>query len=107
MTEQTYVFEPWVCPMVRHGSTDYVVDLKRGHFRQLSSPFEVIEFESDRGQEMCAAVGVITCSCCKISVMFHAAPFGLYCIRCGTAIGVDDRQTDMVRREKAVAVVTV
>ena len=37
-----------------------MVDLKRGHFRQLSSPFEVIEFDSNRGKEMCAAVGDVT-----------------------------------------------
>ncbi len=50
MNQQTYVFEPRVYPRVKSGDTDYVVDLKRGHFRRLSHPFEVIEFDSERGK---------------------------------------------------------
>ena len=32
--------------------TRYVVDLKLGQFRRLSSPFEVIEFDSEWGKGM-------------------------------------------------------
>ena len=35
----------------------HIVDLKLGHVRQLSSPSEVIEFESKRRKGMCVAVG--------------------------------------------------
>ena len=44
-------------PGIEHWGTRYVVDLKRRHFRQLSSPFEVIEFGSERGKGMCVVVG--------------------------------------------------
>ena len=77
MKQETYVFEPRVYPRIKSGDTDYVVDLKRGHFRRVSSPFEVIEFESEPGQMMCATVGVITCSICKTSVMHHGVLLGL------------------------------
>ncbi len=60
---------PWLLPVI----------IKLGHFRQLSSPFEVIEFESDRGKEMCGAVGVIRCSRCKVSVM-HQRVAGVCCV---------------------------
>ena len=42
--------------MIEHWGTRHVVGLKLGHLRQLSSPFEVIEFESERGKGMWAVV---------------------------------------------------
>ena len=54
-------FEPWVFPVIEfHGR--YVVDLKRSLFRELSSPYEAIEFGSERGRQLCAAAGVVTCN---------------------------------------------
>ena len=47
-----------VIAMIEHWGTQYMVTLKLGHFRQLSSPYEVIEFGSEWGKEMCVAVGV-------------------------------------------------
>ncbi len=38
-----------VIAMIEHWGTQYMVTLKLGHFRQLSSPFEVIEFWSGEG----------------------------------------------------------
>ena len=38
--------------MIEHWGTRYLGDLKLGHFRQQSSPFEVSEFESERGKGM-------------------------------------------------------
>ena len=105
MNEQTYVFEPRVYPIIKSGDTDYVVDLKRGHFRRPLSPFEVVEFESEPGRSMCAAVGAITCSICKVRVMHHGVPLGLYCIRCGHRIGTNGTQPEPMQREEPLAVV--
>ena len=44
-------------PVIKHSGTRHGVDLKLGHFRQLSRPFAVIEFGSKRGKEVCGVVG--------------------------------------------------
>ena len=62
MESRRHMPEPWLLPVVEHWGTRYVEHLKSGHFRHLSSPFEVVEFESDRGKEMWARVGVVACS---------------------------------------------
>ena len=41
-----------VTAVIEHWGTQYMVTLKLGHVRQLSSPFEVIEFELGRGRVM-------------------------------------------------------
>ena len=105
MKQETYLLEPWVYPSIKSGDTDYVVDLNRGHFRRLSSPFEVVEFESEPGRSMCPAIGVITCSICKVSVMHHGVRLGLYCIRCGNRIGTNGTQPEPMQREEPLAVV--
>ncbi len=46
--------------MIEHRGTRYVVDPKLGHFRQLSSPFEVIEFDSERGKGMPWRIPTVT-----------------------------------------------
>ncbi len=56
---------------------------KLGHFRQQSSPFEVIEFDSDRGKEMCGVVGVMACSRCRGSVLRRGVEVGVCCVGCG------------------------
>ena len=68
METQTCVLKPWVHPLIEfHGR--YVVDLKRGHFRQLTGPYETIQFDSERGQELCAAAGVVICSACGLAML--------------------------------------
>ena len=46
-----------------------MVDLKLRHFRKLASPYEVIEFDSQLGQELCGAIGIVTCDGCRSCVM--------------------------------------
>ncbi len=58
MKSKRYMPEPWLLPVIEPWGTRYVVDLKLGHFMQLSSPFEVIEFELEWGKGKCGVVGV-------------------------------------------------
>ena len=81
MENKSYMPEPWLFPVVEHWGTRYVVDLKVGHFGQLSSPFEVIRFGADWGKGMCVAVGVVRCSSCGICVVHNGV--GVCCVRCG------------------------
>jgi len=72
MKTEVVQFEPWVVPVIEfHGK--YVVDMKRGHFRELSSPYDAIEFGSERGRELCAAAGVVVCRGCGMAVMVPTA----------------------------------
>ena len=74
----------------------YVVDLKRGHFRELSSPYEAIEFGSVRGRELCAAAGVVRCNLCGMAIMVSAAvkPSQVSCVRCRAVAG-DAKQKEI------------
>ena len=53
--------------MIEHWGRRYVLDLKVGHFRQLSSPFEVIEFESERGKGIGVVVGMMAYLSCRVT----------------------------------------
>ena len=94
MQTRVVQFEPWVLPVIEfHGK--YVVDLKLGHFRELSSPYEAIEFGSERGRELCAAVGVVRCNLCGMAVIVPAAvkPNHLSCVHCRAV--ADDPENKM------------
>ncbi len=58
MESGKFIVERWLLPVIDHWGTQYVVGLKLGHFRQLLCPFEVIEFESDRGRGRGPAIPV-------------------------------------------------
>ena len=94
MQTRVVQFEPWVLPVIEfHGK--YVVDLKLGHFRELSSPYEAIEFGSERGRQLCAAVGVVRCNLCGMAIMVSTAvkPSQVSCVRCRAA--ADDSENKM------------
>ncbi len=68
-----------------------MVDLKLGHFRQLSIPGEVTESESDRGKEMCAGIGMFACSRCRVSVMHGGVVATVCCVGCVKGVGEKER----------------
>ena len=85
MGTEVVQFEPWVFPVIEfHGR--YVVDLKRGHFRQLENPYEAIGFDSPKGRTLCGATGTVMCQDCHTSVMIELPSVGLRCMRCGGVI---------------------
>lgn len=81
-----WIREPWLNPVLEQGVARYIVDLKLQHFRQLSSPYEAIEFESQQGRELCTAAGIVTCCQCESSAMV-ANRANVHCPRCGSVIG--------------------
>ena len=85
MEARVVELEPWVLPVIDfHGR--YVVDLKRGHFRQLENPYEAIPFSSQRGRALCGATGIVTCQDCHTSFMIGVPSVSLRCMRCGSLI---------------------
>ncbi len=85
MGTEVVQFEPWVFPVIEFHSR-YVVDLKRGHFRQLANPYEAIAFDSPKERALCGATGIVMCQDCHTSVMIGVPSVGLRCIRCGCVI---------------------
>lgn len=67
MKKQIGVFGPSLYPVVERNGARYVVDLKLGHFRGLSSPFHVISFSCSWGKNLAAAVGIRSRKECGIN----------------------------------------
>ena len=85
MEARVVQIEPWVFPVIAfHGR--FVVDLKRGHFRQLENPYEAVGFDSPQGRRLCGAIGIVTCQDCRTSAMIGVEGVGLRCMRCGSII---------------------
>ncbi len=89
---ETYISEPWMSVIVEKQDLKYVVDLKLRHFRKLTSPYEVIEFDSEQGQELCGAMGIVTCDGCRSSVLVGCRREAIGCVRCGQYLGMDVKQ---------------
>jgi hypothetical protein len=89
---ETWIQEPWLSVIVEKQDVRYVVDLRLRHFRKLASPYDVIEFDSDQGQELCGAVGIATCDGCRSSVMVGCRREAIRCVRCGQRLGVEVEQ---------------
>ena len=79
----------WDDELIRHIEQHGVrclVDLKTGHFRQLVSPYEALEFGSERGRELAAAAGVRTCHRCATSFIAAATSVDMRCVKCAEPI---------------------
>jgi len=83
MEKQICVYSPTLLPIIEQSGTRYVVDLEMGHFRQLTSPYEGLSFESERGQELATAAGVRTCRRCETSFIAPGTGIGIRCVNCG------------------------
>ena len=44
MTREIWVYGPTLAPIIEQHGSRYLVDLKRGHFRGLTSPYEALPF---------------------------------------------------------------
>ncbi len=102
---ETYIAEPWLSVIVEKQAVRYVVDLRLRHFRKLASPYELIEFDTEQGQELCGAVGIVTCDGCRSSVMVGCRREAIRCVRCGQCLGVEVRQLMQMNALTEVAVV--
>jgi len=80
--------KPVVLPVVRLGGVAYFVDLSLRQFRETMNPRNYVDFDSVKGQELCAQVGVVTCLSCGASVIVSASLHEdqLRCVRCGLGL---------------------
>ena len=64
---------PWVLPVVRHGATQYFVDLRLRQFRNVQKPHECWDFESEEGKQMCERCGIVMCRECRMAAIVSPA----------------------------------
>ena len=55
---------PKVLPMVYLGTKTWFVDLRLRQFRDVSDPYDYVDFASDRGRQMCDQANIISCPDC-------------------------------------------
>ena len=100
MRPEVVVLGPWLHPMIEVHGSKYVIDLKLGHFRELASPYEAIAFDSDRGRELCVAIGLVSCRQCGTTAITAENNIGLRCVKCGS---MTDNNREEQPEEEALA----
>jgi len=64
---------PWVLPIVQHGATQYFADLRLRQFRNVEDPHDYVDFDSDKGQQMCEQAGIVVCRECQMAAIISRA----------------------------------
>ena len=101
MEKQIYVIDPWVQPIIEQHGMKYVIYLKLGHFRELAASYATIDFDSEKGRDLSAAVGIVTCRHCSTSAITAEKRIGLRCLKCGS---MTDRRREEQPEEEALGV---
>lgn len=60
-------------PIVQHGPTQYFIDLRLRQFRNVRTPHNYVEFNSEQGRQMCEEVGVVVCRECQMAAIVSVA----------------------------------
>jgi len=63
---------PWVLPMVQHGPTQYFTDLRLRQFRNVQNPHDCVDFNSEKGKQMCECCGIVMCRECRLAAIISA-----------------------------------
>lgn len=64
---------PGDLPMVRHGPTQYVVDLQHKQFRRVGISYQCCDFASEQGREMREQSGIVVCRECQMAAIISPA----------------------------------
>ncbi len=64
---------PWVLPIIQHGPTQYFVDLRLRLFRNVKDPHDYVDFDSEKGRQMCERVGIVVCRECQMAAIISSA----------------------------------
>lgn len=60
-------------PIVQVGPTQYFADLRLRQFRDVESPHDYVDFDSEQGQQMCEQTGVVVCRECRMTAIVSTA----------------------------------
>ena len=102
---EIWIPEPWMSVVLETYGIRYIVDVKLRHFRRLSWPYEVIQFDSDQGLDLCGAVGIVTCDDFRTSVIVRCRRETIWCVRCGEgfcAVTGQSQQAEIVAESVVV-----
>ena len=77
-----------VLPTIVLGGKGYFIDLQARLFKETMNPRNYVDFDSVKGEELCAQAGVVTCLSCGASVIVPESlrEEQLRCVRCGIFI---------------------
>ena len=64
---------PWVLPIIQHGPTQYFADLRLRQFRNVENPHDYVNFDSEKGRQMCEQAGIVVCRECKMAAIVSPA----------------------------------
>jgi hypothetical protein len=73
-----------VLPIIPHGPTQYFTDLRLRQFRNTENPHDHVDFDSDKGRQMCEQAGIVVCKECQMAAIIWPAVDRkeLRCINC-------------------------
>ena len=71
--EEQNVGGPWVLPIVQVGPTQYFADLRLRQFRDMESPHNYVDFDSEQGRHMCERTGIVVCRECRTAAIVSTA----------------------------------
>lgn len=79
---------PRALPIVRYEGVLYFTDLRIGEFRDMKDIGNIVRFNSKEGQQMCIQLGIVSCPCCRMSVIISKAFENktLRCMQCFSKI---------------------
>jgi len=71
-------------PVVQTGPMQYFADLRLRQLRNVKSPHESVDFDSERGRRMCEQAGIVVCRECQMAVLISPAADNkeLRCMNC-------------------------
>lgn len=64
---------PWVLPIMQDGPTQYFADLRLRQFRNVKAPHDYVDFDSDKGRQMCEHTSIVVCRECKMAAIISRA----------------------------------
>ena len=64
---------PGVLPVIQHGPTQYFTDLRLRQFRNTENPHDYVDFDSDKGRQMCEQAGIVVCKECQMAAVISRA----------------------------------
>ena len=89
-TEAKYDEFPKRLPMVRLQDVEYFVDFRLRQFREVTNPHNYIDFDTEKGRQMCMGCWRLECSECGQTAVVprDIKENEIKCIKCSRAIPI-------------------
>ena len=81
---------PRMLPIVSLHGTDYFIDLRLRQFREVTNPHNFIDFDTERGKQMCRECSIVCCPRCTSYEIVIEDVESIICEECGNVIPMLD-----------------